>query len=156
MNRKFFVFFLVFFFWKTKLFYLTVETFYVSGERRTKRKTRTRRRTWKTGKTCRLMAKERNDHWKGLPKEMHIFQCGNRLIAIVTMLLDQTDPREINAIFMQIIPFVSWNQHGRWSRDWYSSVLLNKIYSRVAVLKGVLMQIGRFSLCRMSDEISGQ
>ena len=51
---------------------------------------------------------------------MHIFQCGNRLIlndAIVAMLLDQTDPREINAIFMQIIPFVSWNQHGRWSRD---------------------------------------
>lgn len=34
---------------------------------------------------------------------MHIFQCGNRLIlndAIVAMLLDQTDPREINAIFI--------------------------------------------------------
>ena len=68
----------ILFFLKIKLFYLTVETFYVSGQLRTKRKTRTRRRTWKRGKTCRLMAvfekrqKEVNAHLKGLSEVMHV------------------------------------------------------------------------------------
>lgn len=38
-------------------------------------------------------------------------------IVMVLMLVDQNNPRDLNSIFFQMIPFVLWNQFGRWTRE---------------------------------------